>query len=353
MAEKISSNETQPVKPPPKRRRILDPSAIVPVPVYSNKVNTSLQLRAPALADAHNTDDAAEDGLWTRFSSGQTPASTAAFIDSDDEAERKEEEPTADGKRDTVRSPSPPPPQSPAHRPSRKATRKISEINRRLQVVNSLLSPEHQDRRPSRRRGQPGRQDATNTNNADVVIVDSDDDVIAVTPDVTPDSPPYTPSVREIPLKVRCRTDVHKIHVLSSTLLSTVLAQLSVKLKVPPNRLLLMREEVELPIDSTVGELGLGIADIIECVVMAAEVEDATDGSVITVRLQTKDRDSVQEFSLHREAALGSVFSQYLSSMSAGARGNVRFHFDGGKVMANQTPAQLDMEDGDIIEVWT
>uniref|UniRef100_A0A672Y4A6 Rad60/SUMO-like domain-containing protein n=1 Tax=Sphaeramia orbicularis TaxID=375764 RepID=A0A672Y4A6_9TELE len=44
---------------------------------------------------------------------------------------------------------------------------------------------------------------------------------------------------------------------------------------------------------------------------------------------------------------------EYLSSMSAGARGNVRFHFDGGKVMANQTPAQLDMEDGDIIEVWT
>lgn len=27
------------MKPPPKRRRILDPSAIVPVPVYSSKVN--------------------------------------------------------------------------------------------------------------------------------------------------------------------------------------------------------------------------------------------------------------------------------------------------------------------------
>lgn len=33
-----SRAEVQAVNPPPKRRRILDPSAIVPVPVYSNKV---------------------------------------------------------------------------------------------------------------------------------------------------------------------------------------------------------------------------------------------------------------------------------------------------------------------------
>lgn len=34
----VSDSDLQAVKPPPKRRRILDPSAIVPVPVYSNKV---------------------------------------------------------------------------------------------------------------------------------------------------------------------------------------------------------------------------------------------------------------------------------------------------------------------------
>lgn len=53
-----------------------------------------------------------------------------------------------------------------------------------------------------------------------------------------------------------------------------------------------------------------------------------------------------------QDAPLGSVFSQYLSSMSSRARGTVRFHFDGSKVKHSQTPAQLDMEDGDIIEVW-
>lgn len=42
-----------------------------------------------------------------------------------------------------------------------------------------------------------------------------------------------------------------------------MVAQLSAILNVPPARLLLMREEVELPTDSTVGALGLGITDII------------------------------------------------------------------------------------------
>ena len=127
---------------------------------------------------------------------------------------------------------------------------------------------------------------------------------------------------------------------------------------------------------------------------MAAEDKSKDGGSSggegsITVRLQSKDRDSTQEFSLHRvrlssssslhrqlsvcsaaahklmvcvcvcvcvcvfqDAPLGSIFSQYLSRMSSRAQGTVRFHFDGCKVTHSQTPAQLDMEDGDIIEVW-
>ena len=35
-----SDVETAPVMAPPKRRRMIDPSAIAPVPIYSNKVKT-------------------------------------------------------------------------------------------------------------------------------------------------------------------------------------------------------------------------------------------------------------------------------------------------------------------------
>ncbi|XP_018545172.1 NFATC2-interacting protein isoform X2 [Lates calcarifer] len=352
MAEAVPDGEVQAVKPPPKRRRILDPSAIVPVPVYSSKVSSSLQLKpmAPVFTEKENTDDGAggaDDSLWSQFSSrGTTPPVVALSDSEEDEAERVENK-VEDDKLEAVRCPSPPPPESPVQKQSRQVKQKISEIDRRLRAVNSLLSPEPQDRTRSRRcRGAPS---PTYEEEQD------DDDVIILSPDSGLQSSPYSSSLREIPLKIRCRTDVHKIPVTSSTPLSDVLTQLSVILNVPPPRLLLLREDVELPTDSTVGELGLGIADIIECVVMAAEDRSQSDdshSSVITVRLQSKDRDSSQEFSLRRDAPLGSVFSQYLSRMSPGSQRKVRFHFDGSKVTHVQTPAQLDMEDGDIIEVW-
>lgn len=62
---------------------------------------------------------------------------------------------------------------------------------------------------------------------------------------------------------------------------------------------------------------------------------------------------SEQNLRLFQEAPLSSVFSQYLTHVSPELQRKVRFHFDGSKVTGDQTPAQLDMEDGDIIEVWT
>ncbi|XP_019121460.1 NFATC2-interacting protein isoform X1 [Larimichthys crocea] len=352
MSESVSDADLQAVKPPPKRRRILDPSAIVPVPVYSSKVSSSLQLKPTAamLTGKAAADDGADDTLWSQFSSRGPPAAVVGLSDSEeDEAEHGENKPEHTKKTtepEVLRSPSPPPPESPVQKQSRRVKQKISEVDRKLRAVTSLLSPEPHDRRTPRHAHLSAADD-------DVIIVASnDDDVIAVTPHPGVQGSPYSSSVREIPLKVRCRTDVHKIPVLSSTPLSDVLTQLSVILDIPPPRLLLLKEEVELPTHSTVGELGLGIADIIECVVMAAEERHGADSSIVSVRLQSRDRDSSQEFSLHRDAPLGSVFSQYLSRMSSAAQRSVRFQFDGSKVSHSQTPAELDMEDGDIIEVW-
>lgn len=87
----------------------------------------------------------------------------------------------------------------------------LSEIDRKLRAVNSLLlSPEPQDRRSRCRRGLPSPDDD------DVIIMNpNDDDVIIMNPNSGHQDSPYSSSVREIPLKIRCRTDVHKIPVLS------------------------------------------------------------------------------------------------------------------------------------------
>ncbi|XP_034396147.1 NFATC2-interacting protein isoform X2 [Cyclopterus lumpus] len=274
------------------------------------------------MAAVFTEQENSDDGLWSRFSS-RVPASNAIEL-SDSEEDAAEPEPE---NAERAESCCPSPPESPVQKQSRRVRRKISEIDRKLRAVNSFLSPETRDRKSD------------------------EDDVIVVNPASGLQGSPYSSSVREIPLKIRCRTDVHKIPVLSSTPLSDVLAQLSVILDVPPPRLLLLREEEELPSGASVGELGLGIADIIECVVMSAEDGPEADRGV-TVRLQSKDRAASQEFSLHRDAPLGSVFSRYLSRLPAVAQAKVRFLFDGCSVASGQTPAQLDMEDGDIIEVW-
>ncbi|XP_008293166.1 NFATC2-interacting protein [Stegastes partitus] len=361
MADRVSDSEVQPAKP--KRRRILDPSAIVSVPVYSNKVSSSLQLKptAAVFAVKPNSDNDADDGLWSELSSRGTlpPKPNVILSDSEDEAELERNK-AAKKQPEAVRCPSPPP-ETPVQKQSRKVKQKINEIDRRLRAVSSLLSPEPQNRTSRRRRSRPSsppeeQRDIIAPVDDDVIIMNpnDDDDIIIMSPETGSQSSPYSQTVREIPLKIRCRTEVHKIPVLSSTPLSDIVARLSLILRVPPPRLLLLREEVELPTDSTVGELGISIADIIECVVMAAEDKSqACSSSIITVRLQSKDRASSQEFSLDRDSPLGSVFSQYLSTMSSAAQKTVRFHFDGCKVTNSQTPAQLDMEDGDIIEVWT
>ncbi|XP_029015063.1 NFATC2-interacting protein isoform X1 [Betta splendens] len=337
--------EGQVVNPPPKRRRILNAKAIKPVPVYSNKVNSSLQLRpvASAISKNEETDDGADDSLWSEFPSKEKSAAVVYLSESEEDEAGYAANQRQQRQIETVSCPSPPP-LSPIQKQSRKVKQKLRELDRNLRAVNSLLSPVCQNRTSSR-----------HTQSCTSLMLEEeqdDEDVVIVTPGS--DTFPYSSLVREIPLKIRCRTDIHKIPVLSSTPLSDVVTQLSVILNVPPPRLMLLREELELPTQSTVSELGLSIADIIECVVMAAEDRsEADEGSNITLRLHGKDRDSSQEFSLHKDAPLGSIFSQYLSKMPVSVQRNVRFHFDGSKVTHSQTPAQLSMEDGDIIEVWT
>lgn len=82
----------------------------------------------------------------------------------------------------------------------------LSEIERRLQAVNSLLSPEPLNR--TRSRCGAGNLSTT-------VEEPQDDDDVIITTGSGSQSALDSSSAREIPLKIRCRTDIHKIPVLS------------------------------------------------------------------------------------------------------------------------------------------
>ncbi|KAM9700150.1 LOW QUALITY PROTEIN: NFATC2-interacting protein [Menidia menidia] len=323
MAEAVCDPVSGGERQPQKRRRLLDPAAIAPVPVYSNKVSSSLRLKpSSALLARQNPDGEPDGALWAELCSRIPPPSLISLSDSEEESE-PQQNPAEPAEWPPPPCPSPPPPQSPVHKRSRKVTKKIKTGACGRPAPCCPRGPGGPA--PPRRPPPP------------------DDDIILLSP------PPPDPD-REIPLKIRCRDHIHKIPVLPSTRVGAVAARLAVLLAVPAPRLLLLREEAELPQHATVGQLGLSIADIIECVVMSAEGAGTGD-DIIRLRLQSRDRDSTQEFTVHREAPLGPVLSGYVSKMAAGS--TARFLFDGAMVTGSQTPAQLDMEDGDLIEVWT
>ncbi|KAJ8402610.1 hypothetical protein AAFF_G00366930 [Aldrovandia affinis] len=341
MAETVSDSDSDlevitPVRPLPKRRRIIDPSAVTTVPIYSNKVSSSLQFKPSFFTLTDSTgDDAEVPKLWPQ-SQSVPPAKEKPIptILSD-----SEEDPEKDENLESFHSSSPPPPPQIAPvKVTKRADRKIKEINRKLNAIGSLLSPKHKL-----------KADADDRSACD--YDDNDDDIIIVSDPCSVAE--RSEKSREIPLKFRCRTDLYKIPVHSTAPLSIAVQQLSAKLNVPPTRILLLRKDTELPVGSTANELGLGIADIIDCVVIAeGDQEKVSDPDIITVRLQGKNKGSAQDYSLHKEAPLGPILSQHLSLLAANSRHKVHFLFDGSKVTDSQTPSQLDMEDGDVIEVW-
>lgn len=73
-----------------------------------------------------------------------------------------------------------------------------------LQLVNSFLSPSVQDRKTRSNAPPPGDDDL-------IVVSCKEDEVTAM----GPGDSPCSSLVREFPLKVRCRTDLQKIPVVS------------------------------------------------------------------------------------------------------------------------------------------
>ncbi|XP_076853077.1 NFATC2-interacting protein [Brachyhypopomus gauderio] len=329
--------------PPPKRRCVVDPSSITAVPIYSSKVNRCLKLKPVAFRQVGVTEgDEEEVPLWSSTPpKSKTEPMTVTLSDSEEEPEQKQPQ-------EDIKSPSPPPPPcNPAFTQTHRAKKKIREINKKLNAIGSLMCPS-----PERPEDIPQYSDHSSSTSD----YDDDDDIIIISSKDKNKKPLAKPreKVRKISLKFRWRTDVYKIPVLSTDPLIKAVDQLSIKLKVPSSQIMLLRKDTELPLHSTAIELNLGIADIIDCVVITEDKdEESKGGDVITVRLQGKDKGSAQEYALHKDAPLGSVLSQYTSSLPVTAKRKVVFLFDGSKVSHVQTPSQLDMEDGDVIEVWT
>ncbi|XP_070584190.1 NFATC2-interacting protein-like isoform X2 [Erythrolamprus reginae] len=151
---------------------------------------------------------------------------------------------------------------------------------------------------------------------------------------------------QELLLKVQCRADLYKVCILMTEPLQRVVDHMSTILKVHPNRIKLLHNDKELSVDATPAKLDLGVASIIDCVV---ETERSDGSGTLLLRVQGKDKSSVMEITIQKWEPLASLMNQYKKAQD-GRR--FVFYFDGQRLKETQTPEQLGMESGDVIEMW-
>lgn len=310
-----------------RRRLLLDPGEAPVVPVYSGKVKSSLHLIPDHVSLLKLCPEGAEEEADVADASSPHPEDPPRpdspwkkKLRSKDEKEEKKKK--VFEARDT--SPLPPPPPRTKSRKHTRALQKLREVNKRLQDLRSSLSPkQHQ--------GQ-GRQS-------------QDDEVVIVEGPMLPENP------RLFPLKIRCRADLIRLPIRMSEPLQSVVDHMATRLRVSPSRILLLFGETELSPTATPRTLKLGVADIIDCVVLASSSEATETSQQLRLRVQGKEKHQMLEISLSQDSPLKTLMSHYEEAMGLSGH-KLSFFFDGTKLSGKELPADLGMESGDLIEVW-
>ncbi|XP_042522783.1 NFATC2-interacting protein [Dipodomys spectabilis] len=311
-----------------RRRLLLDPGEAPVVPVYSGKVQSSFNLipdDASLLklypAGAEEEIDMADFTSPPHSEDPPVPSSPwKSKLRNKDEKEEKAAKVVL--VQDT--SPSPPPPPRNKSRKHTRALQKLREVNKRLRDLRSCLSPK-----------QPQGHEHLN----------QDDEVVLVEGPVLPENP------RLFPLKIRCRADVVRLPIRMSEPLQSVVDHMAAHLRVSPSRILLLFGETELSPTATPRTLKLGVADIIDCVVLASSLEATETSQKLQLRVQGKEKHQKLEISLAQNSPLQTLMSHYEEAMGLSGH-KLSFFYDGTKLSGKELPADLGMESGDLIEVW-
>uniref|UniRef100_A0AC11C3B7 Uncharacterized protein n=1 Tax=Ovis aries TaxID=9940 RepID=A0AC11C3B7_SHEEP len=184
------------------------------------------------------------------------------------------------------------------------ALRKLREVNKRLQDLRSCLSPKQSQ-------GQ--------------AHLSQEDEVVLVEGPTLPEHP------RLLPLKIRCRADLVRLPIRMSEPLKSVVDHMAAHLGVSPSRILLLLGETELSPTATPRTLKLGVADIIDCVVLASSPEAAETSPLLQLRVQGKEKHQTLEVSLPPDSPLKTLMSRYEEAMGLSGH-KLSFFFDGTKL---------------------
>ncbi|KAM5227698.1 NFATC2-interacting protein [Ctenodactylus gundi] len=308
-----------------RRRRLLDPEEAPVVPVYSGKVQNSFHPIPDPLSLLKLYPEGAEEEADMTDSSSPPPEEPPCpgspwkkKLRSKDKKEEKNK------KEFLVQDTSPLPSLRTPRRKHTRALQKLREVNKRLQDLRSCLSPkQHQS------------QD----------LQSQDDEVVLVEGSVFPEHS------RLFSLKIRCRADVIRLPIRMSEPFQSVVDHMASHLDVSPSRILLLFGETELSPTATPRTLKLGVADIIDCVVLASPSKTAETPQQLRLWVQGKEKHQRLEVSLSPDSPLKTLMSHYEEAMGLSGH-KLSFFFDGTKLSGKELPMDLGMESGDLIEVW-
>ncbi|XP_067835028.1 NFATC2-interacting protein [Heptranchias perlo] len=300
-----SDSEVELVDPQPrirstgiKRRKILDPSNIANVPIYSSRVSRNLTLyqenpeqvdrelqKQVAALDSEDELEGDGEPAWRsgRKRKARTGGQYVTLSDSEEEADRETSFSTS--RRD--RSPSPPSSPTLPDQQTGRAYIAIREANRNLRDLEAFRTS------PLKGRG----------------LSESDDVVlVGVIPSI-PASP------REITVKVRCRDHIYRVPMRMTDPLQKVVDHIASRLQVSARRVLLLQNEAEVPLSETPESQNLTIADILDCFIMSEHPgqHDVKCADKICLRVRGVEKNSSQVIPIGKVSA---------SVRGEGGRGN-------------------------------
>ncbi|XP_032823395.1 NFATC2-interacting protein isoform X3 [Petromyzon marinus] len=165
--------------------------------------------------------------------------------------------------------------------------------------------------------------------------------------------PPDAPK-EEVTAKVRCQSKVHRIKLLHDECFHSVVSHIAITCEVEPARVSLFLQEKEISPTDTPLSVQLSITDIIECIItksaLAREGPTHKPANAIALKVQSKEKNSIQIITIGKTEPLSVLMEKYTALVGSGKQRLV-FVLDGADLDGTSTPHELDLEDGDLIDV--
>lgn len=177
---------------------------------------------------------------------------------------------------------------------------------------------------------------------------DYDDDIRVTDADV---------ANRDVIVKFSRNCEVFKISMRMKQPFVTILSELSKMWAIPERKLLLSLNDNTITPEDTPYSISLSVCDIINCgMVQSTETEAAaapsevSDPDKLTLKFQSKDQKRKIEISVKKQTPILYLKKKYSEQTQVDV-GKVVFKFDGDVLNDDDTPEELELEDGYCIDV--